>query len=252
MMLLDIGNSAVKWALQERGEMTHRGRFIHQADDFPGLADAAWSALPKPAGLAVANVAGIGMERSVVAWAEAHWAVTPQFVRVTGQVAGVTNAYSDPGTLGIDRWTAMIAAYHEYAGPVCVIDCGTAITIDVVDVDGQHRGGLIAPGIGMMKQSLLNETAEIRTASVTESQPVTLLARGTREAVNKGVIYMGSAMIDRVLADIVAEYGEQTALVITGGDADSVLPLTGWQPRNDPDLVLKGIAILAGESECVT
>ncbi len=63
---------------------------------------------------------------------------------------------------------------------------------------------------------------------------------------------MGCAMIDRVLADIVAEFGEHTTLVMTGGDADSVLPLTGWQPRHDPDLVLKGIAILAGESECVT
>ena len=252
MMLLDIGNSAVKWAIRERGEMTHRGRFIHKIDDFPGLADTAWSALPRPAGVAAANVAGVGMERSVAAWAEANWDVTPQFVRVTGQAAGVTNAYSEPGALGIDRWAAIIAAYHEYAGPVCVIDCGTAITIDVVDVDGLHRGGLIAPGIGMMKQCLLNETAEIRTAAATDSQPVTLLARGTREAVHNGVMYMGSAMIDRVLADIVAEYGEHTTLVMTGGDVDSLLPLTGWQPRQDSDLVLKGIAILAGESACVT
>lgn len=252
MMLLDIGNSAVKWAIQERGEMMRRGCFIHKVDDFPKLADAAWGELQRPAGLAVANVAGTGMERSLIAWSEAHWAITPKFVRVAGQAAGVTNAYSEPDTLGIDRWAAMIAAYHEYAGPVCIIDCGTAITIDVVDVDGQHRGGLIAPGIGMMKRCLQNETAEIHAAPETDSQPVTLLACGTREAIDKGVVYMGSAMIDRVLADIVAEYGEHTTLVMTGGDADSVLPLTGWQPRNDPDLVLKGIALLAGESECVT
>jgi len=252
MMLLDIGNSAVKWAIRERGEMTHRGRFIYRDDDFPGRAETAWHALSKPAGITAANVAGAGMERRLAAWTKTNWDVTPQFVRVTGQAAGVTNAYREPGDLGIDRWAAMIAAYREYAGPLCVIDCGTAITIDVVDADGRHRGGLSAPGIGMMKQCLLNETAELRTAVETTDQPVTLLARGTREAVNSGVRYMGRAMIDRVLADIVAEYGEHTTLIITGGDSDRMLPLTGWQPRHDPDLVLKGIAILAGESACVT
>jgi type III pantothenate kinase len=252
MMLLDIGNSAVKWAIREHGEMTRRGRFCHKDEDFSEQAETAWEAMQRPDRVAVANVAGTGMERNVVAWTEAHWAITPQFVRVTGQAAGVTNAYTEPGTLGIDRWAAMIAAYHEYSGPVCIIDCGTAITIDVVDVEGQHRGGLIAPGIGMMKRCLHSETAEIRITPAKENQPVTLLACGTREAIDKGVGYMGSAMIDRVVADIVAEYGEHTTLVITGGDVDSVLPLSGWQPHYDPDLVLKGIAILAGEPECVT
>ena len=146
----------------------------------------------------------------------------------------------------------MIAAYHHYGGPVCIVDCGTAITVDVVDAAGQHQGGLIAPGANVLKKSLLEGTADIRMTSADDGQRLTLLASGTQAAVNNGAYYMCSAMIDRVIADIVARFGENTVLVMTGGDAGNLLSLTGWQLQSDPDLVLRGVAILAGESACVT
>lgn len=252
MMLLDIGNTAIKWMIQDAGVVTGRGNFVYRDRDFPGRAGTAWGKLPAQPAAVAANVAGAAMEAAFTGWVEKHWQVTPAYIRVTAQAAGVTNAYSKPEDLGVDRWAAMIAAYHQYGGPVCIVDCGTAITVDVVDATGQHLGGLIAPGASTLKQSLLAGTADIRMTPADDDQRLTLLAGGTQAAVNNGTYYLCTAMIDRVVADIVARFGENTRLVMTGGDAGKLLSLTGWQPEHDPDLVLRGVAILAGESACGT
>jgi type III pantothenate kinase len=121
-----------------------------------------------------------------------------------------------------------------------------------VAASGAHRGGLIVPGIEIMKRSLLKDTSDIRFNRIADSQPIALLARGTADAVNSGAVYLASAMIDRVMSDIVAECGENIEFLITGGDAGRILPLLGRQPNHDPDLVLKGVAILARETPCAT
>jgi len=251
MMLLDVGNSAVKWAVEENGHYTCRGYFLRRNRGFAELADAAWGQLPVPDGVAVANVAGQELQREINDWVAARWQLSPCYLRVDEAAAGVVNAYNDPGRLGVDRWAALVAARHAAPGPVCIIDCGTAITIDALAADGRHLGGIIAPGLKMMRQTLSADTADIGPQPGVQGTGIGVLAQDTVQAVNNGVSYMAAAMIDRVLADMVAELGEQTEMLITGGDAGRILPLLGWQPHHDPDLVLKGIAILVGEEACV-
>ena len=69
------------------------------------------------------------------------------------------NAYAEPARLGIDRWAAIIAAYHRFPEGACVVDCGTACTFDLVDAGGRHRGGYILPGLSAMEGAVLGETA---------------------------------------------------------------------------------------------
>ena len=127
------------------------------------------------------------------------------------------------------------------------------VSIDVVDANGVHQGGLIMPGLGSMKHSLVTDTADIRFAADDNHPPSqSPLARNTRDAVNNGVVYMATAAIDRIMLDLATETHVGTIVVITGGDADVLLPLLARRPRHDPDLVLRGIAILAGESPCAT
>lgn len=252
MMLLDVGNSSVKWALCRESRLAERGRFIHIGNDFSRLASEAWGHLPEPAAVTVANVAGRRMEQAITGWTRAKWNITPGYLRATGTAAGVQNAYTDPARLGVDRWASLVAAHRDYDGPVCIIDCGTAITMDAVDADGVHLGGLIMPGLGSMKRSLVTDTADIRIAGDDSHLPQTLLARDTRDAVNYGVVYMAAAAIDRIILDFGAAPGERAEVIITGGDADVLLPLLARRPRHDPDLVLRGIAVLAGESPCAT
>ena len=166
-------------------------------------------------------------------------------LRLPASSGGVTNGYVEPEALGADRWAAIVAAYQGSAKPVCVIDCGTAITLDVVDADGIHQGGLIAPGLDMMRRSLVTGTSAIGSLVVEARSASPLLARNTTDGVNNGTMRMAGALIDRVIEEAAADYGRDLQAVITGGDAGRLQPLLRCSPRYDRDLVLKGIAILA-------
>lgn len=252
MIVLDVGNSSVKWAIENNGVLERGRRFYYRDEGFSHSASRVWDGLPAPRVLAVANVAGAGMEHEISEWAEKIWGMAPCYIRATKQAAGVTNAYQEPGALGADRWAAIVAAHHGSKNPVCVIDCGTAITLDVVDAAGKHLGGLIAPGIAMMRRSLVQETAAIGQIPDGADGLQSLFSRNTIEGVNSGVMHMAGALIDRVTGEAAAGYGRNLEVVITGGDAEILLPLLHHTPRYDRDLVLKGIALLAGEMPCGT
>lgn len=247
MMLLDVGNSTARWAFTEGGGLTGRGSFVHRGHELVALADLAWAGRESPDAMVVANVAGQTLQDAITRWAGEHWDLLPVFIRVASGAAGVTNAYALPDQLGVDRWAAMVAAWHERKTAVLVIDCGSAITVDVVDTGGRHHGGLIAPGINMMRYSLSRDTANIDILPASQDRTVTLLSDGTEAAIRNGTICMASAMIDRVVTDITGRFDERIQAVITGGDAPVIQPLLGCQTIHDPDLVLKGVAILAEE-----
>jgi type III pantothenate kinase len=191
-------------------------------------------------------VAGEVMARALTDWTRQQWALTPHFFSTTATACGVTNAYSSPEHLGVDRWAALIGAYHQGHGAVCVIDCGTAITLDVLASSGQHQGGLILPGIDMLKQVVRQDTAGVRPT--VETMMVTLLASSTGVGVHSGAVFMAVAAIDRIISELAIMQGEDVEVLITGGDAATILPLLARPAHHDPELVLKGLAILAGET----
>lgn len=245
-LLLDVGNTAVKWACFADDKPGIAGRFVHREGNFTELADATWSGLQAPGKVLVANVAGKDMEVALTTWCVARWQLQPVYLRATAHACGVSNAYPDPESLGIDRWAALVAAHHGYPGAVCVVDCGTAVTLDMVTAAGEHRGGLILPGIEMLQQILLRNTAELRLSG--EPPEATPLADNTTAGIYSGAVYMVVAAIERNVADMSAEQGANIDIVITGGDAGRVLPLLHAAAHQDPDLVLRGITLLAGEN----
>jgi type III pantothenate kinase len=252
VIVLDVGNSSVKWATENNGVLEGVGRFYYRDEGFTRSASRAWEGLPAPRVFAVANVAGTGIEREISEWAGQVWDTTPCYIRATNQAAGVINAYREPGTLGADRWAAIVAARHDTENPVCVIDCGTAITLDVVDATGRHLGGLIAPGLAMMRRSLAQETVAIGPVPDAVDGLPSIFSRNTAEGVNSGIMYMAGALIDRVIGEAAAGCGGNLEAVITGGDAEKLLPMLRCMPRYDRHLVLKGIALIAREMLCGT
>jgi type III pantothenate kinase len=96
----------------------------------------------------------------------------------------------------------------------------------------------------MMKQMLLKDTA-VKNTSCTQ-EPANLFAMSTEDAINSGALYMAVAAIDRIVADMAAAPGASLDVVLTGGDASRILTLLACPARHDPELVLKGLAILAG------
>ena len=245
-LLLDVGNSCVKWAVRENAEKGPVGYFQYQNEDFNTLAQAAWGDLQAPEKIVVSNVAGRDMGDSLAGWTLNHWGLAPVFVRVTDKAFGVTNAYARPADLGVDRWAALIGAFSFANGALCIVDCGTAVTLDFLDASGIHRGGLILPGVDMLERVLLNNTADIKLSD--DSQFVTPFASGTGEAVHGGAIYMVAAAIDRIVSDMGVAAGTRPEVVITGGDAGQIQSLLPASTRHEPQLVLNGLAILAEES----
>lgn len=244
MLLVDAGNSTVKWALCKPGEFHGSDRFSHRGRDITGLLTRYWASLKPPSGVFVANVAGKRLGEDLTAWTQQQWLQTPEFIGATGEACGVRNAYPAPETLGVDRWAALIAAHHHVRGAACIVDCGTAITLDLLMADGQHQGGLILPGIEMLKRALREDTAGVRPSE--EVQAAAGIASSTGNAVHGGALYMVVAAIDRIISDLADTRRQPFETVITGGDAETILTLLAHPAHYDPALVLKGLAILAG------
>jgi len=160
-LLIDAGNTRLKWA-------TLRGRRLGrlQVVEWNGRTVARVARQAVTGGVdrvLVCSVAGTVLERALRQAARAAGAPAPQFIRSTRRAAGVRNGYVEPWRLGADRWVAMLGARARHPGrALCIVDVGTALTIDLLDSAGQHRGGLITPGPALMVESLLRDTARRR------------------------------------------------------------------------------------------
>ena len=219
-LLLDIGNTAVKWATAKAGTLTAQGRFVHRDGDLDRLTAQAWSALVPPAAVVAVNVAGDEVAAALGAYVTKAWDCPIEFVEVKAADHGVTNAYPAPGDLGADRWVAMIAAHHQVEGAVCVFDCGTAITVDLVAASGEHRGGLILPGVALLAEMLQANTAGIRLPD--EATLTDLLGRNTPAGVMGGAQQLVAAALDRIATEVQAATLESVSIIITGGDAERI------------------------------
>ena len=162
---------------------------------------------------------------------------------------GVRCAYQQPAQLGADRWAALVAARHHLDGPSCVIDCGTALTIDLLTADGVHAGGLIAPGMGMMRDSLVANTCQIPAGEAVENTVFTV--QDTLGAVQAGIMAATVGAVRQVLQQCRDQWQQDPVCVVTGGDAESLLaamPAASWPNgvQHEVEWVLKGLAIIAG------
>ena len=252
ILLLDAGNSRLKWATLRNGDLEHGGSFALAQGNIGELASAAWSELERPDAVVVANVAGEPFRRALNSWVKRRWKLIPEYVQATAEAFGVRNAYRQPERLGIDRWLALLGARELFNDALCVVDCGTALTIDVLAQDGRHLGGLIIPGMCLMQNALTERSETVRQQIADAShEQVTLLGTDTGSAVAGGTLYAEVAVIDRVLSDLRTELGEPLCCVLTGGDAQRLAPLLAVRGELEADLVLRGLARVARKNDTV-
>jgi type III pantothenate kinase len=247
-LLLDIGNSRLKWALQQGEEFVATGGFPLDVETLESELAAVEARVAAPAKVVVSNVAGPIIAELLTHWATQNWGVSAQFILAQRQEHGVTNAYAEPHKLGVDRWAALIGAKSLGAGPMCVVDCGSAITVDALDQHGQHLGGSILPGLVMMHGVLADQTHALEFSDDTLDQPVELLAKTTQQAILGGTTYAAAAFIDRAFQQVEQKLNAKITGLITGGDAERILPLLDKPFRYEPQLVLRGLAVIAGAS----
>ncbi len=248
-LLVDIGNTKIKWAVLGGAGLSHRGSAWHR-----GMPDAAVAELESAVPISVdrfviANVAGAQMRDRLTALASVRSAGAPLFVATTAEQFGVRCAYAEPGRLGVDRWVALLAA-RQAAAPraACVLDAGTAVTFDAVDAQGLHLGGLIMPGAHLSAGSLQRSTSDIGPTLAGGRAPagLELLGKATDAAVAHGVMLGLAAALDRAVCTVERALGAQPVVYLTGGDAEVLAAWLETEVQLRADLVLEGLALFAG------
>lgn len=243
ILALDCGNSRIKLGL-------HRGAgggWVSQQsvalDDEAALASAlaaiADAAGAKPRVIAC-NVAGPAVQSRVDGLLVGK-GLTARWLLPTRAEGGVTNHYEQPERLGADRWAALVGARGLHAGAAVVACAGTALTIDTLTAAGDFTGGVIMPGIALMKRSLAGGTAQLPLAEGRYA----LAARNTADAIESGVLDAACGALTRHLAR-----APGARLLLTGGDsvviAAALVAGGGAAPLVVDNLVLEGLVRVAG------
>lgn len=242
--LFDLGNTRLKYAPLHGDRVGPVSGTSHAAS---GL-DPEWiDTLPPRIGTAVvASVASPAL-RAVLFDALAARGANIVTASTQSALDGLTIAYADPARFGVDRFLALLAARAETTGPVVVAGVGTALTIDLVDVDGRHLGGRIAPSPTLMREALHRRVAHLAPSGGHYAE----FAIDTDDALVSGCDGAAAALIERSLAQAAGRVGTTPALLLHGGGAFALhaqLP----QASMRPDLVLDGLARWSRASAGIT
>ncbi|NOZ53901.1 MAG: type III pantothenate kinase [Gammaproteobacteria bacterium] len=254
ILLIDVGNSRIKW----NAKRSFTGEFVQNTASVPWshdsllpLFESQWRSFHgKIKQIYVSNVAGQAMQQSITQWMSGHLGLNTFFMQTQANQLGVECGYQNHRQFGVDRWLAVLAARSQRPkAELIVLGCGTAITIDVVTSQGRHLAGPIIPNKTLMVNALVENTADIHEAL---NQPThSLFVGNTQEAIATGACYATAYTIRGIVNDIVevlsAENSEANImLVVSGGAAASIMPLTGIADyQTEADIVLQGLALVA-------
>jgi len=254
MLAVDIGNSRLKWAVFCGEKIQHYGVFAYNENNFEAvLNESGLAGLLKQ--VHVSCVANEKIKAVFIHWLQRHACTDFEFAATAIQQCGVLNSYSDPAKMGVDRWMAMIAAYQLHKSgkqsAICIIDCGTAITFDVLNGKGSHVGGLIMPGYQTMTTSLGLTTGNIQATESSELNAALNIGLGvsTSEGVSKGCAQIISGGVMSIMAEVADSINEKMDYVLTGGDGEwlaeliqqKVIMEVKQQVKFEPFLVLQGL-----------
>lgn len=249
ILLLDLGNSKVKWGVADNGEVFALG----SADYNDSLVTRLGSSLREYAARvdSVAGVSVVSAEKRIAVEQEVqlHCQLRVSWFHSVSEARGVQNSYASPASLGADRWAALIAARGLAPQGACIMDVGTALTVDGLDERGKHLGGAIFPGADALLSALGSSTAQIDFARGGEVPAIP--AASTREGVLGGVFHGFNYVANGLSAEIASICPEGSAMFVTGGGACGVLPFLSrddWQYREH--MVIEGVARLVRGVDC--
>lgn len=240
-LLVDIGNSRLKWGWSKDRQIISGPSLINEQVNQATLYDL-WRQILVPDRLIISCVGARHQLEPVIETAALLWPAI-KVITVTSQANafGVINSYLQPEKLGVDRWLSLIATRKQYQNDaVCVVDCGTAITIDLLAADGHHQGGFIAPGLTLMKKSLEEGTCKLSFNNARHDfEP----ANNTEAAIYNGTLAACCGLIEHVLS----AQAENIHLILTGGDALTIAGQLDVVSVIDQNLVLRGLLRVAEE-----
>ncbi len=235
--VLDIGNRRIKWGRQSAQALAAGGAEPWRERPLDALFEQVFT--PAPQRVLVSSVASGDLEAALEAWCRRHLSLAPEYLRSSAQAGGVRSGYANPSQLGDDRWAALLGLHALGRGDACVVDCGTAVTIDVLDASGRHLGGAITAGLATMRQALGRDTHRLRDEPATPA----LLADNTSSGIQGGTLVALAGAVERLIEEAERLSGLRLHCVLTGGDAEAVRGLLRREVEWQPHLVLHGVLV---------
>lgn len=234
--LFDLGNTRLKWV---RADALDTNGALAQADGETSLA-AACASVRAGDRAWIASVAAAQRTQALEAALTARGAIVSR-ATTRKRCAGVRIAYAEPSRLGVDRFLGLLAAHALARQAWLIVGVGTALTVDLLDAQGMHGGGLIAPSPTLMREALAARAAQL---PVTGGAAVDF-ATDTLDALAGGTLGAARALIERSLGAARRRLGTMPQLLVAGGGADALC--SGWRSRAHrvPDLVLRGLRVYA-------
>ena len=255
ILLVDIGNSSVKWSLFDNSSLLENNKANALLDMrqlyYPKNISSSffsnyWDDLNKPERVIVSCVANKDVLHALGQACEQLWNIEATEINSTNKEAGIVNAYIEPADLGSDRWCAMIGANQIINTDFIVVDCGSAITIDVVSsqdkILSKHIGGYILPGLEMMKQSLGTNTADVKIDL--KNTNTSLAPSNTTIGCVNSAVYLSAVKLIETVFEQQLKQSDGVQCFLTGGDAALLAEFLSIEYSMVADLVLRGLAVI--------
>lgn len=237
-LLLDVGNTRLKWGLHDASGWQGQGAILLSALDGFGDVLAGFGRIRRMLG---ANVAGSTVGGRLGAMLAARDLV-PAWIQPQPEAYGVVNRYTEPAQLGADRWAALVGARALHVGGALVVTSGTATTADVLDAEGVFQGGVILPGLDLMRLSLARDTAQLPYSD----GRFVAAPRRTADAIVTGCLQAQLGAIERMFRLVAGE--PQATCLLNGGAAATLAPHLECPLRVVDNLVLEGLARMLVET----
>jgi type III pantothenate kinase len=240
VLAIDIGNSRIKWGLHDGSRWTARGVVGHaEADDL----DTQWLNLPARCLAIGSNVSAPTVAARIDEVLRSKDVLT-RWIESRSVQCGVRNLYADTAQLGTDRWAALIAAHAMHPGACLVVSAGTAVTIDALTAEGDFLGGLIVPGLQLMREVLVRDTARLAVNAGGYAE----FPRSTADAIASGAIDAVAGAVEQARHRLRDRVGGPVGLVATGGAIGALRPYLPPDTHIVDNLVLDGLLIIAADS----
>lgn len=215
ILAIDVGNNRTKWGVfDEAGDLSSQGIIVN--DELTStIMPAAWEDCSRAV---VSNVAGVEVGRRL-GNLMGPLAETALWAKPAAQACNVSNSYEIPERLGMDRWAALIAAWNQYRAPCIVVNAGTALTVDALSMgqqgNGIFLGGLIVPGLQLMKESLAKNTADISQMD----GGLQYFPTNTGDAIFTGALSAMAGAVNSMEVKLEQHTGQIPYCIVSGGDA---------------------------------